>query len=132
MSAVLGIDYGDARIGLAVTDAERRTTLALRSVPANPEADALAIIRQVILASGVERLVLGLPLTLEGKEGVQAAKTRAFGDNLGDAVQLPLEYVDERFSTRSSRAAARAKQSDADAEAARLILQTWLDRQTVA
>lgn len=130
MGAVLGIDYGDVRIGLAVTDPERKHALARDVVPARPLSDALRAILEVIARESVDQLVLGLPLRLDGEEGEQAQKTRDFAVALENATHLPLEFIDERFTSSGAHAAARMKGTHAaDAEAARLILETWLDRQ---
>jgi putative Holliday junction resolvase len=131
MGTVLGIDYGDARIGLAVTDKDRKHALAHGTVLAQPPVGALTILLTVIEREAVDTLVVGLPLTLDGTEGKQAVKTRVFAASLRAAATLPLEFIDERFTTSGGRDVARLKgTASADAEAARLILQTWLDRRS--
>lgn len=130
MSAVLALDYGDARIGLAITDPDCRYALAHSIVPAKPEGEALRSLLRVISEEGVSRVILGLPLTLDGREGEQARKVRAFSGALSGVCNLPLEFIDERFTSKEGERAAREKgHATPDAEAARLILQTWLDRQ---
>lgn len=126
---VLAIDHGDARIGVAVTDTAREHALAHSAIPAEPPDEALAALRRLIAAEQIELVIVGLPLTLEGGEGPQAAVVRAFGERLGAATGLPVEYVDERFTSGEAEAAARAKGTEPDAEAARLILEAWLAQQ---
>lgn len=129
MAAVLAIDYGDARIGLAVTDPDRQHALAHGTVEMGPLPEVLRIIRAVIEREHVDVIVVGLPLRLDGTEGAQAVKTRAFAEQLRHAVGMPLEFVDERFTSRAGEEVARLKGSPhADAEAARLILDMWLGR----
>ncbi|TSC63630.1 MAG: putative Holliday junction resolvase [Parcubacteria group bacterium Gr01-1014_106] len=125
---VLGIDYGDQRIGLAVTDPAGEIALTYSMIPAQPLDAALSAIQRVIAAEHVERVVLGLPLTLEGQEGEQARKTRAFAAALAERTGLPQEYMDERFTSGAAAEAAHAKGTSTDAEAARLILEGWLVR----
>lgn len=131
MGAALGIDYGDARIGLAITDPDRQYALAHGVVKAGSFPAVLETIRAVIERERVDTIVVGLPLKLDGTEGEQAAKTRAFAAQLRGAVGLPLELVDERFTSRAGEDAARLKGSPhADAEAARLVLESWLTRRS--
>lgn len=123
---VLALDYGDQRIGLAVTDPERRYALSRGVIPAQPQADAVEALTRLIAEERVVELVLGLPRTLEGTEGEQARKTRAFAQAVESAVRLPVTFVDERFTTALAERLAREKGTAPDAEAARLILEAWL------
>lgn len=128
MAAALGIDYGDQRIGLAVTDAAGEVALAHSTIPAQPLDTTLSAIQRVIAAENIERIVIGLPLTLEGREGDQAQKTRAFAAALAERTGLPQDMMDERFTSGAAAEAAKAKGTSTDAEAARLILEGWLAR----
>lgn len=128
MGPVLALDYGVKRIGLAVTDRDRQHALAHSVVAAQPEQAALTDIARVVVEERVVAVVVGLPITLGGNEGIQARATRQFAERLRGVTKLPVEFLDERFTSRAAEAAARAKGTAADAEAARLILQTWLDR----
>lgn len=129
MGTVLAIDYGSVRVGLAITDTDQKFALALKTVPAEPRNECFEAIRRVVNDERVERILLGLPLTLDGGEGPQVAVVRAFGNELTNNLGLPLEFVDERFSTKSSAMAARMKgMKSPDAEAARLLLETWLEK----
>lgn len=126
---VLAVDHGERHIGLAVTDPEGRHALAHGTTDARPGAGTLTAIRRIIAEEHVERIVVGLPLNLAGEEGSQARAARAFGNRLGEATGLPVEYVDERFTSREAERSAAVKGTEADAEAARLILESWLERQ---
>lgn len=129
MGTVLAIDYGSVRVGLAVTDADQIFALAYETIPAEPRNECLETLRMIASKEGAERILLGLPLTMEGKEGPQALLVRAFGDELKNRLNLPLEFVDERFSTKSSTMTAKMKgMKSPDAEAARLLLDTWLEK----
>lgn len=122
MTRYLALDVGERRIGLAVGDegggiARPLRTLRRRSV----EADVTAI-ADVARREGVSALLIGLPLTLRGEEGHQAARVRRFADACA-RVGLPVELYDERFTT--SEAALQGARDD-DAGAASVLLEDYL------
>jgi putative Holliday junction resolvase len=134
MARVLGIDLGSRRIGVAVSDglglfAQPRATIARHGGVRDIDAIAAAV-----KDADAERIVLGLPLDCEGQEGPAAQRARVFGEKLRVALQLPVEMVDESFSTVEAEAVllaadvsrARRKQV-VDKMAAAVILQRWLD-----
>ncbi len=137
MARVLGIDYGERRIGLAVSDptgmiAQPLPTLTRRAGK-RPPVQAVA---ELARTWQVAALVLGLPLTLAGDESDWTRETRAFGDKLSERTGLPVHYIDERMtSVRAERAvrslglrrAQREDKARVDAAAAVLILQAFLD-----
>lgn len=132
MGTVLAIDYGSVRVGLAITDPDQKFALALKTIPAEPRNECFDALRRIINDEQVERILLGLPLSLDGKEGPQVATVRAFGNELTNNLGIPLEFVDERFSTKSSAMVARVKgMKSPDAEAARLLLETWLEKNKI-
>ena len=128
--AVLAIDYGDQRIGLAVTDPAQEHALAHSAIPAQPGDAAVSAIQRVIASENIERIVIGLPLTLEGREGEQVQKTKEFAAALAERTGLPQEFADERFTSAAAEETAAAKGISPDAEAARLILEGWLVRRS--
>jgi putative Holliday junction resolvase len=134
MDRVLGIDLGSRRIGVAVSDglgltAQPRTTLARHGGARDMQSIATAV-----KEAGATRIVLGLPLDPEGNEGQAARRARDFADKLRAALNLPVDLVDESFSTVEAEAVllaadvsrARRKQV-VDKLAAAVILQRWLD-----
>jgi len=136
----LGIDYGERRIGLALSDptgmiARPHTTLKRRRGKRPP----VAAVETVIREHGVTGVVVGLPLDLDGEETAWTREVRAFGDALGERTGLPVHYIDERMtSVRAERAVRsiglpkgeRERKERVDAAAAALILQTYLDRRS--
>ena len=135
---VLGIDFGERRIGLALSDPTgtlaRPLETVLRRAGKRPP---LRRLEEIGRAHGVERLVVGLPLGLDGNETDWCGEVRAMGDTLATRIEIPVEYVDERFtSVRAERAVRsiglpkrrREEKGRVDAAAAALILQGWLDR----
>lgn len=95
----LAIDYGRVRHGLAVSDG---LGMAAHPLPAlqrkDPEQD-LRLLRKLIEERDVRRVVLGLPLNMDGSEGPMAAEVRRFGGKLAEELDLPVLYEDERLST---------------------------------
>lgn len=129
MGKVLSIDFGTVRVGFAITDDEKKFALAFDTIPAEPHTDCLEKIKNIIEIEEVERIILGLPLTMEGTDGPQAKMVRVFGDELIKLLNLPLEYIDERFSTKMIATASKMKgAAHPDAEAAQLLLDTWLEK----
>ena len=132
---IMGIDYGDARTGLAVSDA--MNILVGEAWTVNQwDANALAdeIIRQAV-ARGVERFVLGLPKNMDGTEGARAEKCREFAALLAGKTDIPIVMWDERRSSVEAHAILHANgkkekkhRQSVDAVAATLILQGYLDR----
>lgn len=130
---IMGIDYGDARTGLAVSDA--MNILVGEAWTVNQwDANALAdeIIRQAV-ARGVERFVLGLPKNMDGTEGARAEKCREFAALLGSKTDIPIVMWDERRSSIEAHAILHANgkkekkhRKTVDAVAASLILEGYL------
>jgi len=130
----MGIDLGSRRIGVAVTDglgltAQPRTTLARHGGQRDIEAIAAEI-----KATAAERIVLGLPLDCEGREGPAARRARAFAEKLRTALALPVDLIDESFSTVEAEDVLLAanvsrprRKQVVDKLAAAVILQRWLD-----
>lgn len=130
---IMGIDYGDARTGLAVSDAMNilvGEAWAVNQWDANTLADE--IIRQAV-ARGVERFVLGLPKNMDGTEGARAEKCREFAALLAGKTDIPIVMWDERRSSVEAHAILHANgkkekkhRKTVDAVAASLILEGYL------
>lgn len=134
---VLGIDFGERRIGLALSDPTGTIASPLETVQRRAgKRPPLARIEEMARDRGVERLVVGLPLDLRGTETPWCGEVRAMGDELARRLGVSVSYVDERMtSARAERAVRsvglrkgeREKKGRVDAAAAALILQSWLD-----
>ncbi|HEX9052711.1 MAG TPA: Holliday junction resolvase RuvX [Anaeromyxobacter sp.] len=131
----LGIDLGRVRIGLALADDVLRTARPLEVIARTTQAADLAAIAGAAREYEVDRVVLGLPLNMDGSEGPSARLARAFAPRLREALAVPVELFDERLSTfeaeirlRDQGFSAKDRRSRVDAEAAAVILQGWLDR----
>ena len=121
---VLALDYGAARTGVAVSDATGTIARPLGVVMRAASEDGLAELRSLVLEHAVECLVVGMPLTLRGERGPQALETDAFVDVLRDAVDVPVETYDERFTTALAMRDGGA--ADEDARAAAHLLESYL------
>ena len=121
---VLALDYGAARTGVAVSDATGTIARPLGVVARAASDDGLAEVRSLVLENEVERVVVGMPITLRGEHGAQALETDAFVEALRAAVDVPVETYDERFTTML--AARDGGAADEDARAAAHLLESYL------
>ncbi len=105
MSRLLGLDVGDRRIGVAVADEATGNVRALGILRrSTPDEDARRLARLASEQGAVE-LVIGLPLDMDGGEGEQAHRTRAWGDAMAARTGLPVAWRDERLTTSAAEAA---------------------------
>jgi putative holliday junction resolvase len=121
---VLAIDHGSARAGYAISDPTGTIARPLGVIePPNPGAVA-----KVAAEHQAELVIVGLPVSLTGEEGHQAAEARAFRDALAAILDLPVETYDERLTTRMAERSARAGATAApDALAAAHLLESYLE-----
>jgi putative Holliday junction resolvase len=128
------VDFGRVRVGLAVSDPERKIAFPLATL-ARRDRDADAEhFRALVGAEEVGGLVVGLPVHLDGREGAQAAQARDFGRWLGEVTGLPVVFWDERFSTVEAESALweaglthKKRKARRDRVAAQILLQAYLD-----
>ena len=124
---MLALDYGSARTGVAVSDATGTLARPVGVVEQAASRDGLRRLAELVAAEGVERVVVGLPLTLRGDAGAQAEETAAFVAALEQLVDVPVESFDERFTTALA-ASGPSGNAPEDARAAAHLLEGWLDR----
>lgn len=122
---VLALDYGSARTGVAVSDPTGTLARPLGIVERAATDDGLAELERLAREQEVERIVVGLPLTLRGERGEQAAETERFVEALRGAVGVPVELYDERFTTDLAQQTAGS--APEDALAAAHLLTTYLE-----
>ena len=134
--AVLAFDYGSRRIGVAVGQTTTRTASPVGVIPVGAAPDWSAVER-CVAEWAPTRFVVGLPYNMDGTETLLTGTCRAFGNELSRRFGRPVEFVDERLTSaaaqadlrdarRSGARTRRVKREDIDANAARLILETWL------
>jgi putative Holliday junction resolvase len=123
---VLALDHGTARIGCAISDPSGTLATPLPVIePPHPRA-----VSELVDEYDVDRVVVGLPLHLNGSEGTQAALTRTFCGELEAMLEIPVEMYDERLTTRMAEASRRAGANAAsDSLAAAHLLEAYLASQ---
>jgi putative Holliday junction resolvase len=133
---VLGLDLGEVRIGVAVSDPERRVAVPLGTVRAGAPQDLRAI-SHMVEENNVTLVVVGHPLSLSGASGRQAQNAEKFAQALDAVLSVPVTLHDERLSTAEANRGLRAagapgskRRKAVDRSAATVILQSYLDTET--
>ena len=131
---VLGLDLGDARIGVAISDSERRIAVPLGTVHVGQPPGELKAIGSLVREHGATLVVLGHPRSLSGASGPRAQHAEAFAQALRAMLDVPVDLHDERLTTveaerrlRTAGVRGRDLRRSVDAAAAAVILQAWLD-----
>ncbi len=129
----LAIDYGMKRTGLALCDAGETIASPYRVLQG--QKDLVQRIGRVVASENIEAIVLGLPLNMDGSEGPQAKRVRAFAHQLGSQIHVPVHFQDERLSSFGAEqklgeiGLSKGKQRERlDAVAAAEILQAFLEQ----
>jgi len=132
---IMGLDVGDRRIGIAVSDLLMLTAQGVESYTRRSEAEDIAYIGKLVKEWEVSKIVCGLPVNMNGTEGEQAQKTRLFARNLEEKLALKIDFFDERLTTASAHRTlleadmSRAKRKKVvDKVAAVYILQAYMDK----
>ena len=99
MAVLLGLDVGDVRIGVAVSDAIGSGAHPLCTLTRTNRQRDITAIGDLASIHKVERIVIGLPISLDGTLGTQAEKVQKFGARLSEGLNIPVEFCDERFTT---------------------------------
>ncbi len=134
MGRVLGVDYGDSRIGLAMSDPIKIIASPFKTILNEGNEKCLQVFQSLIKEKDVEAIVVGLPIGLKGQETVQTKKVREFA-NLLYALKLPIHLEDERLSSVSAEKSMIQQNIKTghnkgliDQRAAAIILQQFLDK----
>lgn len=137
---VLGIDYGERRLGLATSDETGTFAFPAGVIERTKLARDMAALRAVVQEREIDRIVLGLPLHLSGREGDAAGAAREFAARIERDLDVSVEWIDERFTTVdaeralreqgiSGKRGKRKRKQLVDTTAATLLLRAWLDRE---
>jgi putative Holliday junction resolvase len=133
--SALGLDLGHKRIGIAGCDGTGLIATGLTTLHRTSFEQDIAQLRHISETRGVTVLVVGLPYTLDGTLGQQAKRTQKLAHRIGRALQLPIEYVDERLTSVAAEAMLQSRRISPsrhreliDRTAACIILQQWLDK----
>lgn len=131
---LLGIDFGQVRVGLAVSDPDRCIASPLATYHRRDAQKDATFFRELVRTEEIGRIVVGLPLHTDGREGMLAGQARTFGTWLAEATALPVVFFDERFTTveaeqhlRSAGLSRQKRKSRRDCLAAQIVLQSFID-----
>ena len=132
---ILALDYGERRTGVALSDPTGTIATGLDTIEHADADEAVEAVAALVEEHGAGRVVVGLPLNMDGSEGPQARKVRSFVKVLSRRVDVPVETVDERLTTSEAHdvlsqagATNRVRRSNVDRMSAQLILRRYLDR----
>lgn len=125
---VLALDYGSARCGCALSDPTGTIVTPVEPVLRPGSKRGLAALVQLVDERGVQRVVVGLPLSLRGGDTEQTRETREFAERLARRLgeQVPVELHDERFTTRMAQRLDGAAGASEDSRAAAHMLESWM------
>ena len=131
---LLGVDHGKVRVGLAVSDPERRLASPLQTYTRRGKEQDAGFFRTLVQEEEIVQIVIGLPAHLDGREGEQARLARAFGKWLENITGLPVVFFDESFTTydaeqhlQAAGLTSKKRKARRDRVAAQIILQAFLE-----
>lgn len=129
---VLGIDLGKKRIGVALGDTENKIAVGLPTL--QNDNNTWNNLKEIIVRENIQKLIIGLPKTMQGKSGEQVEYTYSWGVQAHEILGLNIEYVDERLSSKMARdglsmVGNKLTKEDIDQASAVLILYSYLDSQ---
>lgn len=132
---ILGVDYGDKRIGLAISDISGFLAGGLYDITASGLHDAANKILAEAKSRGVEKIVLGLPLNMDGTKGERAEKSELIKQYISEKSDIPVELFDERVTTMQAHTImnitgthGKKRKNTVDVLSAEIILQNYLDK----
>jgi putative Holliday junction resolvase len=131
---ILALDHGTVRIGVAVSDELKMLAHPLEFIPADPFADFLVRLKEIIREKEVELILVGMPRNMDGSYGPAALKVQVFVAALKDAVTIPIRAWDERLTSvqanrilRENKVRGDKRKEQVDKMAAAILLQSFLD-----
>jgi len=132
----MGLDVGDKRIGVALSDPDKTLARSLRVVRRRSQEADMALMATLVEEHEVERIIIGHPLHLNGRAGEQAARIESYAAKLRIALGIPVVLWDESYSTQMAREAMieagrtrKERKERLDAVAAAVILQDYMDHE---
>jgi putative Holliday junction resolvase len=134
---ILAIDHGTKRVGIALSDETATIAQPLEFIPAEPFAEFLARLKQLLAEKQVDQILVGMPRNMDGSYGPAALKVQEFVAVLKEAIAIPIKTWDERLtSAQANRMLIQAdvrrdkRKQRVDAAAAAILLQSYLDSRT--
>ena len=134
LGRILGLDYGERRIGISISDPLHTIASPLRSIDRKVEPDYLKIIQSIIINKEIEKIIIGVPYTMKNKISKQTKIVNEFIQEIKQNLKIPVQGIDERLSTVTAEKELRKQcikpsleKSKVDIIAAAIILQEYLD-----
>lgn len=132
MSRILGIDYGDVRIGLAISDESQIIAKPFKTLENKGKKFVLKEIKNICEENSIEKIIIGKPIMLSGEEGIQVEKVNRFIDFLKSNINVKIELEDERLTTVEAEKLLDqediSSRIDKDQISAYYILKAYLDK----
>lgn len=133
---IMGLDYGDVRIGVALSDTTHLIATGFETYTRKTNKLDIAHLKQIIAENAVNKVVFGLPLNMDGSAGIRVVKTKSFAEKLKTECDVEIDFYDERLSSVDAEeilvdaGVRRDKRKEViDKLAATLILQGYLDKE---
>jgi len=132
MGKILGIDYGRKRTGVALSDTEKKYAFMQETISGQKE-ELFNRIKSYCDNEEIEKIIIGLPITMGGEESDACHEIRAFAKKLKSSLNIKIEFEDERLTSKMTASLFKEKQvklskQKTDQAAARIILQDYLDK----
>ena len=127
----LGLDYGKARVGLAVGDDETNVAVSKGVLEGLSQNKLIEKIKALVNLEKIDRVIIGLPVNMEGKETEMTKEVKLFVEKLRSNIDNPIQTIDERLTSQMADNLLKedkAKKGKQDIVAAQIILQTYLDK----
>jgi len=131
---ILALDHGTVRMGIALSDELKMMAHPLEFIPADPFADFLVRLKEIIREKEVELILIGMPRNMDGSYGPAALKVQVFVAALKDAIPIPIKAWDERLTSvqankilRENKVRGDKRKEQVDKMAAAILLQSYLD-----
>jgi putative holliday junction resolvase len=136
---IAGIDFGSVRIGIAMSDPERKIASPLESYTRRSLLEDANRMKQLVTEEEISLFVVGLPVYLDGRESPKSREARQFGRWLSEVTGVPVEFFDERFTTteaeqflREAQLSDKRRKRRVDMVAAQIMLSAYLESRTKA
>jgi putative holliday junction resolvase len=135
MGRIVGLDLGEKRIGVAISDETATISNAIDTIRVTNIKDLIKRISKIVISHAAEEVVIGLPLNMNGSKGLQADKAINFAERLGKSLSCKVLTFDERLTTAQGEAilisanmSRKKRKQNIDRFAAQIMLQAYLDR----
>lgn len=122
---ILGIDWGEKRTGLALSDEKEKIAFPFKTIKEGKGGETIEKIQEICSNKGVDKIVLGVPKSFDGKEHKIAKKAKSFGKKISKELDIKVEFENEIFTSKIARSKIT---NNIDKRAASIILQSYLDK----